>query len=117
MEPGSSETKGGQPRGLGSIALALLGLCLFIISVDRVIDALGSRTDVAHRTVRSRLTCNHCFRGFSPCTRSGRLIAEPDAAGPQDHHRSLALTAWPPRIGWASSSPRSTSRSNAASED
>jgi uncharacterized membrane protein len=39
MEPGSSETKGGQPRGLGSIALALLGLCLFIISVDRLIDA------------------------------------------------------------------------------
>jgi uncharacterized membrane protein len=39
MEPGSSETKGGQPRGLGSIALALLGLCLLIISVDRLIDA------------------------------------------------------------------------------
>jgi uncharacterized membrane protein len=39
MEPSSHETKGGQPRGLGSIALALLGLCLFIISVDRLIDA------------------------------------------------------------------------------
>jgi uncharacterized membrane protein len=39
MEPGPSETKGGQPRGLGTIALALLGLCLFIISVDRLIDA------------------------------------------------------------------------------
>lgn len=39
MEPGSPESKGGQPRRLGSIALALLGLCLFIISADRLIDA------------------------------------------------------------------------------
>jgi uncharacterized membrane protein len=39
MEPASSETKGGQPGGFRAIALALLGLCLFIISVDRLIDA------------------------------------------------------------------------------
>jgi uncharacterized membrane protein len=42
MEPASSETKGGQPRGLGPIALAILGLCLFILSVDRMIDAWGT---------------------------------------------------------------------------
>jgi hypothetical protein len=40
MEPASSEAKRGQPRGVG--ALALLGLCLFIISVDRLIDAWES---------------------------------------------------------------------------
>jgi uncharacterized membrane protein len=39
MEPASPETKGGQPGGRRAITLAIVGLCLLIISADRLIDA------------------------------------------------------------------------------
>ncbi|MCS7167522.1 MAG: hypothetical protein RMI91_05845 [Gemmatales bacterium] len=39
MEPVPSESKAGRPGWLRAIAVALLGLCLSIISVDPLIDA------------------------------------------------------------------------------
>ena len=62
MEPSSHETKSGQPRGLGSIALALLGLCLFIISVDRLID--GQTWRVALYAVVSLIAIVAAFYGL-----------------------------------------------------
>jgi hypothetical protein len=66
MEPSSHETKSGQPRGLGSIALALLGLCLFIISVDRLIDAreAGQTWRVALHAVVSLIAIVAAFYGL-----------------------------------------------------
>jgi hypothetical protein len=74
MEPESSETKGRQPRGLGSIALGLLGLCLFIISVDRLIDAwdAGRAWRVALYAVVSLAVIVAAVYGL----RSGHVIAE-----------------------------------------
>jgi hypothetical protein len=39
MHPGPSKTSDNQPGGVGAFAFALLGACLFIGSVDRLLDA------------------------------------------------------------------------------